>query len=73
MPKVTITFNLPEEAYEHQLVLDASKTASIVEEFSNLCREKTKHGDGKPIEWEEVKNLWWDIINDENYDPYGGI
>ena len=73
MPKVTLTFNLPEEESELQLVRDASKLASIIYEFTCLCRNKTKYGSDKDQEqWEVVRDEWWKILNEAKYDPYEG-
>lgn len=71
MPKVTMTFNLPEEEYELQRCRDAGKLASIIAEFTQVCRNKTKYGSEKEQDvWESIKEEWWKILNEENYDPY---
>lgn len=70
MPKVKIEFTLPEEQDEYNLANNAGKYMSICYEFTNLVRSKTKHGDGKPVSWEVVREEWWQILNDEGIDPY---
>jgi hypothetical protein len=72
MPKVTMTFNLPEEEPELALCRNASKLASIIYEFTTLCRQKTKYatGDEKPPSWDDVSTEWWQIMGEEKYDPY---
>lgn len=72
MPKATLVFNLPEEQHEYNLVNNASKLAIIIDEFTNLCRERTKYatGEEKDPTWEEIRTQWWAILNEERYDPY---
>lgn len=70
MPKVTITFNLPDEQYDYKLCNNAGKMSSIIYEFTQLVRTKTKYGDGKSITWEDVREAWWNELNDEKFDPY---
>ena len=70
MPKATIVFNLPEENSEYRLHIKAGDMASLIYEFTALVREKTKYGDGKPVDWEDVRTLWWDILKENDYDPY---
>lgn len=72
MPKATLTFNLPEERHEYELTLKAGKMASIIDEFTNICRAKTKYATGKEDDpsWEDVRTEWWRILSEENYDPY---
>ena len=72
MPKVTISFNLPDENSEYKLCNRAGELASIVYEFTQLCREKTEYADEKAAKegWEDVRVAWWAILNDSQYDPY---
>ena len=72
MPKVTITFQLPEEKHEHDLMLKAGSLATIIYDFTQLCREKTKYatGEEKDPTWEDIRTEWWRILGEENYDPY---
>ena len=70
MPKARLEFNLPDDQYEYKQAVNGSKYASIIYEWTNYIRTKTKHGDGKPVSWETVKDDWWSILQDENVDPY---
>lgn len=72
MPKVTISFNLPEERSEYELTNNADKLSSIIYEFTQLVRNKTKYatGEEKDPTWEDIRTEWWRILNEEKYDPY---
>ena len=70
MPKATISFNLPEEQAEYRTHQRAGDMASILYEFSNLIREKAKYAEKQPESWDEVKSMWWEVLNDYKVDPY---
>ncbi len=72
MPQVTIKFNLPEEQSEYNLHCNVSKYASVIYDFTQLIREKTKYatGEEKDPSWEDIRTQWWDILNEEKIDPY---
>lgn len=70
MPKVTITFNLPEEESELNLCRKAGALYSAIYEYTNTLRNKTKYGDGKKVDWEEVRTEWWEVLKAESIDPY---
>ena len=44
MPKVTITFNLPEETSEYKIASKAGDMHSVIWEFTQFLRGKVKHG-----------------------------
>lgn len=71
MPKVTISFNLPEDQVDFNIHNKASKMHSLIWEFTNFLRGKTKHGDpDEVVNWEEVREIWWNHLKDEGLDPY---
>lgn len=71
MPKVTVTFNLPEEQGEYNAHLKAGKMGLAIYEFTNFLRDKTKYGDPEEItNWHEVSDVWWKHLSDEGIDPY---
>lgn len=73
MPKVTLTFDLPHEDYEYRLTHQADDMASIIAHFTNLVRDKTKYSPETEAElWEPVREAWWNLLNEYNYDPYEG-
>lgn len=43
--KVTLEFNLPEEAADHRLAMDAGAWKAVVEDVLNWFRQELKHGD----------------------------
>ena len=70
--KATLTFNLPEERSEYHLCNNADKLATIIYEFTQLVRTKTKYatGDEKDPSWEDIRTAWWHLLEEANYDPY---
>ena len=42
--RATLAFDLPEEAAEHRLALDAPKYASALEDYVRWLRDRLKHG-----------------------------
>ena len=71
MPKATLTFNLPEEQSEFDQVSKAGDLASIIWEFTQEVRSKTKHGTEEDQKiWEPVREAWWNLLNEFHYDPY---
>lgn len=69
MPIATLTFNLPEEDYEHRLAVDAWKwrgvVSNIAEEFRRVC--KNGHDFKSANEAiEAMRAAFWANINEEN-------
>jgi predicted nucleotidyltransferase len=74
VPKATLTFNLPEERYEHEVAINGHKWKSIVYELSILLRNKLKHGNDykTPDEaLEDIKTTLWNECRDADLDPWG--
>lgn len=70
MPKVTITFNLPEEQSDYGTHCKAGAMLMTIWDFTQEIRNKTKYGDGKPVDWQEVSDLWWQTLKENDIDPY---
>ncbi len=72
MPKATLTFNLPEERAEYRLANRAGELSLIIWEFTQLLREKTKYAqsDAESLRWDPVKEEWWKLLGEYNYDPH---
>lgn len=71
MPEVIVKYNLPEEKDEYRLHNQASELATIVYDFTQLCRSKTKYGSEEDQKiWGPVRDKWWEILNENNFDPY---
>lgn len=70
MPKATITFKLPEENSEYRMHQKAGDMHSAIWDFTSELRNKTKYGDGKPVDWEDVSQLWWETLKENDIDPY---
>lgn len=70
MPKVNIVYNLPEERSEFNMHNRGGAYHSVIWEFTQILRNKTKYGDGKKVNWEVVNQEWWSIMKDEGVDPY---
>lgn len=64
MSQASLTFNLPEDKEDFLLAVNAGTVRSALEEFSRALRGKVKHGDDPDTTWEEVRQLFWDILRD---------
>jgi len=45
MPRVTLTFDLPEEAAEFRMAIEAAEYQSALEDIERLCRNVRKYGE----------------------------
>jgi hypothetical protein len=54
--KATIEFNLPEEKYDFDLAMDASKWRNLVSDMDNYLRSEWKYSDEK-YTWEQLEVL----------------
>lgn len=71
VPKVTITFNLPDEEYAYKQHVKAADMAHVIWEFTQFVREKVKYGDSTvTASWRDVSDIWWDFLNDSKVDPH---
>jgi hypothetical protein len=73
MPKVTMTFSLPEEQIEHDAALHGAEWKSIVYDLAVNLRTHLKYGHTfkTPDEaLEAIKTLLWDDCNDAGLDPW---
>lgn len=69
MPIATLTFNLPEEDYEHRLAVDAWKWREVVSDMTEEFRRVCKNGHNFKSADEAIdgmKALLWAKINEEN-------
>ena len=70
MPKVTMTFNLPEESEEFRLAHKGINFSIAIDEFREHMRRKYKHTD--PLseaaykEFEELQTEFFRIMNEHN-------
>ena len=69
MPKVTVEFSLPEEERDHKMAMNAPKIMSVISDFTQFLRSKTKYSQ-ETGSWEEVHKEWWKILNETGIDPY---
>ena len=73
MPKVTLTYNLPEEQYEYGCSMHGSDWKDIVYEVSMFLRTKLKYGhEYKSIDaaLEATRDLLWDACKERSLDPW---
>lgn len=70
--KVKIIFKLPEDDREHKLAIDSEKLFSALWDVSLYLRKITKYSDEEEIKREIVKNMFYEILeeNDINLDNY---
>jgi hypothetical protein len=50
MPRVTITFDLPDEAAEFRLTMDAAEYQAALIDIDRLCRDAIKYCDPSEME-----------------------
>jgi hypothetical protein len=63
--KHILVFDLPEEREELKTTMNAGDMASAIEDFSQLLRSKTKHGDpDEVISWGDLRDKWHQILED---------
>lgn len=73
MPRVTISFKLPEENSEHRTAVNAGAWKSIAFEMSQFFRNKLKYGhDYKTADeaLEAARDEFWNLCKEENLDPW---
>lgn len=73
MPKVTMTFQLPEENAEYRLVTKAGDWSGIVYVLATELRNYLRHGHSFKTADEAlqaVSDLFWAECNDRHVDPY---
>jgi hypothetical protein len=69
MPIATIKFNLPEEQHEFDIAINASKTRSMLWDFSNQLRSWRKyHHDFTSADdaLEKIREEFYRLLNEHN-------
>jgi hypothetical protein len=61
MPKVTLSFNLPEEREEYEMTLKASSYYCTLHDLYQLLRTERKHGEDK---WASFETEFWRILKE---------
>lgn len=75
MPKVTLTFSLPEESDDHKCALHGQDWRSIVFDVAMDLRNDLKYGhkfNTADEALEAVKTRLWDYCRDFGLDPWEG-
>lgn len=54
MPKVTLTFKMPEEEQEMRTALEGGKYYSVLWELDQFCRSRVKYDENVPEEGKEA-------------------
>lgn len=73
MPKVTMTFSLPEEKYEHRCAVHGATWKNIVYEVDMFLRNHLKHGhEFKTADdaLQAVRDHLWEECKAESLDPW---
>lgn len=65
--KAILEFDLPEDADQHRMHLNAGKYHAIIWEYLSALRSKIKYGEEKGS-FEEARNILWDLIREEDID-----
>lgn len=67
MPKLTLSFKLPEESEDFKLAQSGAELNSAVDEFDNWLRSKIKYDTLTPLEYEiyrQVRDKLWEFRNE---------
>jgi hypothetical protein len=65
VPKHIIEFNLPEEHEELKTVMDAGNMASVIYDWGQMLRNKTKYSDpDELVKWGDLWDLWYETLHD---------
>lgn len=68
MPTATLIYSLPEEQEDFDLARSAGKMLCAIEDFGRELRSRWKHGDVQETTWEEVRELWFSCLQDNQVD-----
>ena len=72
MPKHVITFNLPEDAEEYRIAMNATKYYIALCEFAEVLRGRYKHTSpktkGRRDEFTSLRDTFYRILNDMDVD-----
>jgi hypothetical protein len=66
MPKVTLTFTVPEERYEMETAVNAVSFKCAIEDFDNYLRNIIKYTDLETVDPEEVRAKLHECLNDND-------
>lgn len=70
MPKAVLSFDLPEEAREHEICINGGKYISCLQEFDNFLRSKLKYAELSEEahnSFEEARNFLHDLATSEGF------
>lgn len=68
MPKVTLTFKIPEEQEELKIAQDGGKYLYALDELNNYLRKKIKYEEHTEAEYaiyEDIRTKLWEFRNEE--------
>ena len=68
MPKVTLSFKLPEEEEEFKMAHEGASLSAKINEFDNWLRHLTKYTEMDEKEYavySAVRHKLWEILNNE--------
>lgn len=63
MPRVSITFKLPDEEEEHKMAIKASDYYCALHDLYQMFRTERKYGEDR---WSEVEAKFWEILKDND-------
>ena len=69
--KVTIEFNLPDDQWSYKNAQNADTMRGILSELAQGIRNETKYSESSHTSWEHVKEWFWEIMKDHDFDPWG--
>jgi hypothetical protein len=64
MPKATLTFTLPEENEEYKITSKSMDYYCALVGVAEAIRSKKKYSDEESTTWNDVSDLFWNIMNE---------
>jgi len=68
--KVTMQFELPEDQQQLEAAMKAHNYKYALTDFAEELSRRTKHVDNCKTDWESVRAVFFDIINDRGVELY---
>lgn len=64
--KAILIFNRPEDEKDLEVALKAQDLKGVIEDFDDSLRSKSKYEDVENISIQEVRDLLWKIVEENN-------
>ena len=68
--KAVLEFNLPEDQEAWEAATRGQQYFFCLTDLADAFRSKVKYGDGQPVPWEEVRDLFWAALHARDVNLY---